>query len=154
KGKIPKRTKRIGRARFWPCVRGPRFPNSRYTWDRSVAMAPAVSLVVAEKSGYTPPIRFVLIVTYTGSSYSFQTSWMAHRFLCVRQSLPHRKVPGLFQSSRKTNRTRCDTQCCKRVCLRRCRFLGSWRNQRAQPASTANRTIVLFPSVTAHAYHQ
>jgi len=20
----------------WPCVRGPRFPNSRFTWDRSV----------------------------------------------------------------------------------------------------------------------
>ena len=45
------------------------------------AVAPAVSLVVAEKSGYTPPIRFVLIVTYTGSSYSLQTSWMAYRSL-------------------------------------------------------------------------
>ena len=40
-----------------------------------------LSLVVAEKSGYTPPIRFVLIVTYTGSSYSLQTSWMAYRSL-------------------------------------------------------------------------
>src|SRR5262249_5211368 len=42
--------------------------------------------------------RFVLIVTYTGSSYSLQTSWMAYRSLEYLKSCRTAKFLGFFKA--------------------------------------------------------